>query len=446
MKQLFLLACAATLAFSCDDKKQTETNSNSNSNWAVNGTIYELNTRQLTPEGTFKAATAELEKIKELGVDIVWVMPVQPIGKKDRKGSLGSYYAISDYTAFNPEFGTRADFQEFVDRAHSLGMKVILDWVANHTSPDNVWAVNDGWHKRDSLGQMKIQYDWYDIVELDYTNQDMRNTMQGAMKFWVDSLNVDGFRCDMAMLVPTEFWESTVDMLKKSKPDLFMLSEAEEVDLTEKAFDMHYAWNLHHVMNAVAQGKVQTDSIWNYFAQKDSRFAKRAFPMVFTSNHDENSHAGTEFARMGVQGAEAMAVFTYLVPGMPLIYTGQEYGSDKQLRFFDKDTIARNVNASQFKMYQELNKLRKENKALWSGEAGGDLVRLENDRPAQVFSMKRAVEGDEVVAVFNFSNESVDVNVQGVGGKMQQYPAAGEVEVVGQMSLKPWEYRVYYKK
>lgn len=446
MKRILILACAAMIAFACEEKKQAIQTVETNPDWAKNGTIYELNTRQFTPEGTFKAATAELEKIKDLGVDILWVMPVQPIGKKDRKGTLGSYYAISDYQAFNPEFGTRAEFQELVDKAHSLGMKVILDWVANHTSPDNVWAVNEGWHERDSLGHMKIQYDWYDIVELDYSNADMRNAMKNAMKFWVDSINVDGFRCDMAMLVPTEFWESTIDTLKKSKPNLFMLSEAEEVDLTNKAFDMHYAWNLHHVMNAVAQGKVKTDSIWNYFKQKDARFSKRAFPMVFTSNHDENSHAGTEFARMGVQGAEAMAVFTYLVPGMPLIYTGQEYGSDKQLRFFDKDTIIRNVNAPQYKMYQDLNKLRKENKALWSGEVGGDLVRLENDKPEQVFSMKRAVEGDEVVAVFNFSKEPVDVKVEGIGGTMQQYPSGQQVEVVGQMTLKPWEYRVYYKK
>ena len=438
MQKIFLIAAAFLVA--CTGTPKTV---EADPNWAVDGTIYELNTRQFTPEGTFKAATAQLEKIKDLGVDIIWVMPIQPIGKKDRKGTLGSYYAIADYTAFNPEFGTRADFEEFVAKAHSLGMKVILDWVANHTSPDNVWATNPGWHKRDSLGQMKIQYDWYDIVELDYENQDMRRAMIDAMLFWQDSMGVDGFRCDMAMLVPTDFWESAVGELKAKNPNLFMLSEAEEVDLTEKAFDMHYAWDLHHTMNALTQGKIAADSLWRYFDKKNGNFPKRAYPMVFTSNHDENSHAGTEFARMGEKGARAMAAFTYIVPGMPLIYTGQEFGSDKQLRFFDKDTILRNENAPQFKMYQDLNKLRKSNKALWSGEAGGDLVRLENDRPSQVFSAKRSVEGDEVMAVFNFSNEPVTVTVNGLTGKMKQFPMGEQVELKETMDLQPFEYKIY---
>lgn len=443
MKQLFLVALAGLILAACGEKKVIETE---NAEWAANGTIYELNVRQATPQGTFKAATAGLDKLKDLGVDIIWVMPIQPIGKEARKGSLGSYYAISDYTAFNPEFGTRADFQEFVDTAHSKGFKVILDWVANHTSPDNVWASNPGWHKRDSLGQMKVQYDWYDITELDYDNADMRAAMVEAMKFWVDSINVDGFRCDMAMLVPTDFWEGAVAELKKSKPNLFMLSEAEEVDLTDRAFDMHYGWNLHHTMNALAKGEIKADSLWNYYRQKDSRFAKRAFPMVFTSNHDENSHAGTEFQRMGTAGAEAMAVFTYLVPGMPLIYTGQEYGSDKMLRFFDKDTVIINPSAPQFAMYQNLNKLRKENRALWSGEKGGDMVRLENSAPDRVFSMKRAVDGNEVVGIFNFSSEPTEVTVDGIGGEMELFPTNQSVEVVETITLKPWEYRIYVGK
>lgn len=444
MKKLLFTALTAAVLVSCDDKQQKQT---PDKDWATNGTIYELNTRQFTPEGTFKAATAQLDKLRELGVDIIWVMPIQPIGKEARKGTLGSYYAISDYTGFNPEFGTREDFQEFIDTAHDKGFKVILDWVANHTSPDNVWAANPGWHKRDSLGQMKVQYDWYDITELDYDNPEMREAMLGAMKFWVDSIGVDGFRCDMAMLVPTEFWENAVGELKKSKPDLFMLAEAEEVDLTRKAFNMHYAWNLHHTMNALAQGKIKADSLWSYFEHKNEMFAKRAFPMVFTSNHDENSHAGTEFERMGVPGAEAMAVFTYVVPGMPLIYTGQEYGSDKRLRFFDKDTIVINPSAPQFAMYQDLNRLRKENRALWSGDEGGDLVRLDNTVPDRVFSMQRKVEGDEVVAIFNFSAEPTEVAVSDIAGrKMNQYPSGEQVVLTETMTLAPWEYQVYYNR
>lgn len=309
MKKLLLSLFAAAVLMSCGGKKSTAI-LESNPDWAINGTIYELNIRQITPEGTFKAATAQLERLKELGIDIIWVMPVQPIGVKERKGSLGSYYAISDYTGFNPEFGTRADFQEFIDRAHDLGIKVILDWVGNHTSPDHPWTQKKGWHERDSIGNLVVQYDWTDIAALNYDNADMRQEMIKSMKFWLDSINIDGFRCDVAMEVPTDFWEAAVVELKKSKPNLFMLAEAEQLDLTNKAFDMHYGWKIHHVMNSLAQEKIGVDSLWSYFKYKDAEYPKRAYPMVFTSNHDENSWNGTEFERMGKEGAEIMAAFT----------------------------------------------------------------------------------------------------------------------------------------
>lgn len=399
--------------------------------WADSAVIYEMNVRQLTPEGTLKAAIGELGRLKELGVDVIWVMPIQPIGIENRKGGLGSYYAISDYEAVNPEFGTMADARQLVDSAHNLGMKVILDWVANHTAPDHIWAKNDGWHKRDSLGKMAVMYDWTDITELDYENADMRRAMQRAMLFWVDSVDVDGFRCDMAMLVPLDFWQETLRELQMHKPDIFMLAEAEEPDLTQEAFDMYYAWDLHHTMNAAARGEVGADSLWLYFEKQNRNFPTGAIPMTFTSNHDENSHQGSEFERMGVKGAAQMALFSYLVPSMPLIYAGQEFGSDRKLRFFDKDTISRVDSAVYTSYYKSLNRLRKDNPVLWSSHAGAPMVRIETSHPKEVFAMRRIMDGKGVAAFMNVSKDTVEVTSKDAAlrGKWIMWPSNEKVEL-----------------
>ena len=263
--------------------------------YAYDATIYELNTRQLTEEGTFKAAEAVLPALKEIGVDIIWIMPIQKIGVLERKGTLGSYYAITDYCQFNPEFGTRADFEHFLAEAHKLGLKVILDWVANHTAPDSEWTKNEGWHYRDSLGNLMVQYDWTDISKLNYDNQDMRAAMKQAMHWWMDTIGIDGFRCDVAGEVPTDFWNEAMAEIRAKHPDMFTLAEdeAEAQDLTETAFDMYYGWELHHLMNGVAQGNKTVEDLWGYFAKVDTTLRKEAIRMNFTSNHDENSWNGT---------------------------------------------------------------------------------------------------------------------------------------------------------
>ncbi len=379
-------------------------------------TMYELNTRQFTPEGTFRAAMAELPRLQALGVDIVWVMPIQPIGELERKGTLGSYYAIRDYCAFNPEFGTRADFEAFLAEAHRLDMKVILDWVANHTSPDHPWTQNEGWHLRDSVGNLVVNYDWFDIAELDYDNPDMRAEMNKSMHWWTDSIGVDGFRCDMAMLVPTDFWENIFAEIRSKHPEFIALSEAEETYLTENAFNIYYGWEMHHLLNDVAQEKKTVADLWAYFDKANSTFQPDAIRMNFTSNHDENSWAGTEFERMG-NAAEAMAAFTYIVPGLPLIYTGQEYGSDKRLRFFDKDTISINPEAPQQAFYQKMNTLRANNKVLWSNEQGAAMNRLASSNDA-VFACLRSQANNTVIALFNFSSavQHVTLNTENCSG------------------------------
>ena len=420
MKKLFFALCAlAFMATGCQKQSCEDSQCLSEGRhpaWAYNATIYELNTRQLTEEGTFAAAEALLPELRENGIDILWIMPCQPIGVLTRKGTLGSYYSIIDYCQINPEFGTRADFEHFLKTAHDLGFKVILDWVANHTAPDSEWTKNEGWHYRDSLGNLMVQYDWTDISKLNYDNQDMRQAMKQAMHWWMDTIGIDGFRCDVAGEVPTDFWNDAMAELRQKHPDMFTLAEDEDKaqELTETAFDMYYGWTLHHLMNEVAQSKQTVEDLWNYFQKADTTVRKEAIRMNFTSNHDENSWNGTEFERMG-NGAYLMAAFTYFVPGMPLIYTGKLSGNHHRLQFFEKDLIDRVPNAPEYGMYQRLNAFRKANSALRSNEMGAPMKRLESDNE-QIFAAIRTFAGaqecaskncckNEVMGLFNMSDE-----------------------------------------
>mgnify|MGYP003305652644 FL=1 len=451
MKKLFIAALALLALVSCAPKQQCNA---VHTKWAYDATIYELNTRQATEEGTFAAAEALLPEIKESGVDIIWIMPIQQIGVLERKGTLGSYYAITDYCKFNPEFGTRADFESFLAKAHELGLKVILDWVANHTAPDSEWTKNDGWHYRDSLGNLMVQYDWTDISKLNYDNQDMRAAMKQAMHWWMDTIGIDGFRCDVAGEVPTDFWNEAMAEIRAKHPNMFTLAEdeAEAQDLTETAFDMYYGWELHHLMNGVAQGNKTVEDLWGYFAKVDTTIRKEAIRMNFTSNHDENSWNGTEFERMG-EATDLFAAFTYIAPGMPMIYTGQPSGNHHRLEFFEKDLIDRVENAPQHEMYKKLNDLRANNFALWSNEIGAPMVRLAADNDKVFACVRSAVcpkdnKENTVVAVMNMSSEEQVVNVV-----LDQY--AGEynclcgktmtLEAAQELTLKPWQHMILTK-
>ena len=402
----------------------------SDRDWIADAVIYEVNVRQFTPEGTFESFAAHLPRLKDLGVDILWLMPIHPIGVLERKGTLGSYYAVKDYTAVNPKFGTLDDFKALVSKAHELDLKVIIDWVPNHTSPDAVWAVHRDWYLTDSLGNFVIQYDWTDIAQLDYTNHQMRRAMTDAMLYWVTEADIDGFRCDVAWNVPVDFWEPAVKELKQVKPNLFMLAEAEEPPLQQFAFDMYYAWHLHHVMNEVAQGVADVHALRDALQNMLGRFPTYAIPMYFTSNHDENSWSGTEFERMG-EAARTFAALTYLLPGMPLIYNGQEVGFNRRLLFFEKDEIDWNDRWDFTDFYRELNQLRKSNPALYSQEKGGGVVEIVNSAPAAIFSFERAVKGNKVIALFNLSQKVQSVSFE-----------ADDPELSTITQLLPWEYKI----
>ena len=445
MKKTLCLAAALLSMIGCSNKTKNAEETLKHPDWAYNTTIYELNTRQFTPEGTFAAAEAELPALKALGIDIILVMPIQPLGEVGRKGTLGSYYAIKDYCAFNPEFGTREDFVSFLNTAHDLGMFVILDWVANHTAPDHAWTNNYDWHYRDSLGNLMVQYDWTDIAKLNYENLDMRNEMLKSMRWWLDSIGIDGFRCDVAMEVPTDFWEWTFDSLRIDYPGLFTLAEAEKPELNQKAFDMYYGWELHHLMNDVAQSKKTVEDLWNYFAKTDTVFPDYAIRMNFTSNHDENSWNGTEFERMG-KAAGTMAAFTYIVPGMPLIYTGQEYANNHRLAFFEKDVIERN-HTPEFAMYQDLNQVRKDNPVLWSNELGAPMQRLTCDNP-DIFACVRTNGDNTVIGIFNFSAQKQSFTLQTEAFEGDYTCICGMPVHLGtadHITLKPWEWLIYHK-
>ncbi len=380
---------AALMAFSCGQGTEDRRP-------AGNSIVYEMNIRQYTPEGTFAAAQAELPRLKELGVDILWLMPIHPIGVKERKGTLGSYYAISDYCDINPEFGTMADFETFLAAAHKMGFRVILDCVANHTSPDAKW-INEcpaDWYVRDSLGNTVVNYDWTDIAELNYDNPDVRTAMQAAMRFWMEK-GVDGFRCDMACEVPFDFWKETIAMLRSEWPDMYMLADGEHPRLhTVAGFDASYAWELHHILNDIAQGRKNVPELLEYIEKDAAAVPSDALRLMFTSNHDENSWAGTEFERMG-NAAKAMAVLTFTLPnGQPLIYTGQEMGWNKRFEFFEKDPVPAWEENRYTDFYKELVELRHSHPALAAGRDGGRFDLISSEDSTIVFD--RTVPGDTV--------------------------------------------------
>ena len=446
MKKTILFALAILAFASCSQEITTHPK------WAYESTIYELNTRQLTPEGTFAAAEAVLPTLRENGIDILWIMPCQPIGKLTRKGTLGSYYSIIDYCQMNPEFGTREDFEHFLQTAHDLGFKVILDWVANHTAPDSEWTKNEGWHYRDSLGNLMVQYDWTDISKLDYHNQDMRNEMLRCMRWWMDSIGIDGFRCDVAGEVPTDFWNWAMADIRKDHPDMFTLAEDEDKaqELTETAFDMYYGWTLHHLMNGVAQGKNSVEDLWAYFAKADSTIRPNAIRMNFITNHDENSWNGTEFERMG-NSVPLWSAFCYVVPGMPMIYTGQLSGNHHRLEFFEKDLIDTNPEYAQADLYKQLNQLRADNKALHSPEQGAPMMRIAADNE-HIFACVRHAEGkwcdNTVIAVMNMSGEEQTVTLDLTGYEGKYDCICGKkltLEATQTFQLKPWEYKIFTK-
>ena len=362
MRRTLSILLAALVVFSCGKKAEVAPERD----WTRGAVVYELNVRQATAEGTLSAAAKKLPDLKELGVDVVWLMPVYPIGEKGRKGTLGSYYAIKDYRDINPEFGTLQDFDDFVSEAHALGLKVIIDWVANHTSPDHPWVTQKpaDWYVRDAEGNTVVEYDWTDIAKLNYGSKEMRAEMEDCMRFWLER-GIDGFRCDVAYQVPQDFWTEAFSKFRSEySRRLYFLAEGEEAWLHEAGFDATYAWKLHHLLNDIAQGKAGADSLVRYVEWNAGAYPSDAYRLSFTSNHDENSWSGTEYERMG-DAWKAMAVLCWTLPNsQPLIYTGQEVGYNHRFEFFEKDPMPAWSHNATTDFYTYLNDLKHRHPAL----------------------------------------------------------------------------------
>lgn len=378
--------------------------------WIKGLTVYEVNLRQFTKGGTFKEFEAHLPRLKELGVGILWFMPIQPIGGKNRKGTLGSYYSISNYTAVNPEFGTLNEFKLLVKKIHDMGMKVIIDWVANHTAWDHHWTKgHPEFYTKDVNGNFKPPFpEWEDVIDLDYGNPILCNEMIYQMEFWLKETDIDGFRCDMAHLVPTPFWNKAKKELDNIKP-VFMLAESQNHDLLEYAFDVIYNWKLLHALNDVAAQKISANQLMKIALNEFEYLPKGAYHLNFTSNHDENSWQGSAIERLHYF-LEPVTILTFLLKGIPLIYNGQEAGNYKRLQFFDKDKIQWKDD-KMYSLYQKLIELRKRNLDLWSE---GQIEKIENDSDEyiisfQIFDRKKE---NKVIVFLNLSDKEYNFYIK----------------------------------
>ena len=454
MKKILIIAILIAINFvQLESQKNykygTEMNTIKHPEWSYNQSIYEVNLRQFSKNGTFQEFEEHLPHLKQLGVGILWFMPIHPIGEKNRKGTLGRYYSVKDYLNVNPAHGTLEEFKQLVKKIHKMGMYVIIDWVANHCAWDNqiVYDHPDWFTKDENGNHVSPVKDWADVIDFNFDNQEMRKYMLDALKFWIKEIDIDGFRCDVAGMVPIDFWNKVRLELDQIKP-VFMLAEWETPELHKQAFDMSYNWKLFKIMNAIAAGKKNASHIDAHLIEEKNTFALNDFRMTFTSNHDENSWNGTVYERLG-KAAEVFAVLSLTFPGMPLVYSGQEACLDKRLSFFDKDEIEWK-DCGMKEIYTKLLNLKKENKALWNGFKGGELQRIHTSNDKAVFTYTRQVDNDKIFVITNLSpfGQSISLQENNFTGEYNDIFEQEKVIFSGDepISLKSWEYKVLIQK
>jgi glycosidase len=420
-----------------------------NAEWSRNAAIYQINTRQFTKEGTLRAAEKELPRLKELGVGIIWLMPIHPIGQVKRKGELGSPYAVQDFFKVNPELGTLDDMKRFVASAHKLDLHVILDWVGNHTAWDNVLRKeHPDWYLLDRKGQPRPTpwFDWDDIIELDYGQPAVREYMTRALRYWVKEVGVDGYRADAAGFVPQDFWDNAAAELRAIKP-VFLLAEWESRDMHARAFDASYSWTWFDSMKAIAEGHADATSLNAWYAWNEKFYPRNAYRMLYVTNHDKNSWEGTEFEIFG-DALDASIALSVISEGIPLMYNGQEAGNRRRLKFFERDPIA--WTPSRYgALYRDLFTLKKSNTALWNGQWGADMEPVISDSPKQVLSFVRQNARDKVFAVFNLSARPAAVKFAGDLhiGRYRDWSSGqpAEFKAGDGMTLAPWSYKLYVR-
>lgn len=470
--RLFLLIMICIITTQCRQtpKKQATISSEEYKftlpDWAKNAVIYEVNVRQFTPEGTFNGLSQHVDRIAKMGVDILWLMPIYPISEKNRKATnellvtdikdenersqyLGSPYAVADYKAVNPDLGTSEDFKRLVQKIHQSGMRIILDYVPNHTGWDNQWIFDHPeWYTKDAAGNIIDPIDpgtgkswgWTDVADLNYDVQEMRDAQLDALLFWVEDMQVDGFRQDVAHNVPVDFWQTVSKTLVEANPDVFLLAEAEQTELRNKeTFHADYGWEFHHLMNDIAKGHKDVSHIDEWYTRNKEKNHK-GFHIHFTSNHDENTWNGTVFDRMG-DAHKALAVLSATFDGMPLLYGGQEEPMRHRLGFFTKDDIGfKSYAYTEF--YKTLFELKDRNQAIWNGEYGGELVKLTNSE--SIYGFGRQKNGDRVVVFINLSDKPAKTQVRTDVDMLSDIFTNESFSISSgeELELDPWEYIV----
>ena len=435
---LLLLSCKANLSSTIDTNLV-----NGHPAWIMQGNIYEVNVRQYTPEGTFNAFAKHLDRLKAMGVQTIWFMPINPISKLERKGTLGSYYAVSDYTAINPEFGNIDDFKNIVNAIHEKGMKVIIDWVPNHTGADHKWLKDHpDFFVKDKQGKPAVAFDWADVRQLDYKNPVMQDSMIETMKFWVNKTNIDGFRCDVAWNVPATFWKKSISELQKMK-SLFMLAEGDSTYLAKSGFDAVYPWHMFKMMEKVAKEKRPAFAIDSILTENKTRYPKNTIQMYFTSNHDENSWNHADFGTFPKEIHAPFAVLSQtLENSVPLIYSGQEEPVLRALEFFEKDPITFK-NFEREKFYTTLLELRKRNKAL-SANASFEKVAVGDANYVYAYTRKK---GDhKILVILNLSSKAQTISISNKKLLGATFAIFEDKEVIlnfNAFQMKPWGYEIY---
>ncbi len=442
MKKIFLVI--SLLLVSCEN--QNPFSKNFSIDEIRDSVIYEVNVRQYSESGTFKDFTKDIPKLKDLGVKIIWLMPIHPISETKRKGTLGSYYSISNYKEINPEFGNKKDFDKLITEAHKNEMYVIIDWVANHTGWDHHWIkTNPEFYTKNSSGEIidpinpstGESWGWTDVADLNFDNMEMQEEMIQAMEYWVKEHNIDGYRLDAAHSCPASFWKKSIDRLNETKKVL-MLAESDGYhtggfELIE-LFDMSYNWSGHHVLNRIFKKENNSKDLKENIVRNINDYSSEHILMNFTSNHDENTWAGTVFDRYG-KGAKTFAALTYFLPGIPLIYNGQEYGLDKRLAFFEKDFIPKKE-SDFFDFYKKLNKLKKENNLLnIDPKIKFEVIETNSNN---LVCFKRSIGEESIYFIANLSETKQEVQT-GVKKKLRSLNKQGEVSLENNV-LEPWEF------
>lgn len=479
---LTLFFIVITILFACNTEKPTNSNVETVTKkeqpkkdvmappeWVKNANMYEVNLRNYTEEGTLAAFKKHLPRLKDMGVDILWFMPIHPISEVKRKAKddllvkdvkdeaerakyKGSPYAVQDYKAINPDFATMEEFKTFVKDVQALGMRVIIDWVPNHTGWDHRWITeHPDWYTKNDKGEIidpinpetKEPWGWTDVADLNYDNSDMREAMVEAMQFWLKETNIDGFRVDVAHGVPTNFWDDACPRLMKTKECLLLAEAAVPYLINSGNFHLDYGWPFHHLMNDIAKGKKNASDIDAYL-KEDKTTHSKGFHLHFTSNHDENAWNGTTAERMG-EAHDALAVLAATFDGMPLIYSGQEEPLTKRLDFFAKDIIPFN-DYKKADFYKTLFLLKKNNQALWNGDWGGQLQRISTKNDESIYAFQREKDGDKVIVFLNLTDQLQKIQLDetaptGVYSNVFEN-STFDLKPSAEMTLNPWGYMV----